>query len=199
MEKIWAVLILILTCRGGDVDLSITLIDDGDTPPLVLAAAQSEAGRVLMAAGARVSWKRCPPSSLLPAHKPCAKGGSNSLWVRILNPQHAASWPLERASCGLAVAGTNAEPGYLAIVDSRCVERMARSIPQAWARALGHVIAHEIGHLLLGRDSHSASGLMSAAWTAEEQALLIRGSLHFTPDDRLRIRAAIESRAAGDR
>ena len=31
-------------------------------------------------------------------------------------------------------------------------------------RALGHVAAHEIGHDVLGRQSHAASGLMAAVW-----------------------------------
>jgi hypothetical protein len=31
-------------------------------------------------------------------------------------------------------------------------------------RGLGHVMAHEVGHLLLGAHSHSRTGLMSADW-----------------------------------
>jgi len=33
------------------------------------------------------------------------------------------------------------------------------------ARALGHVAAHEVGHAVLGRQSHADSGLMAAVWT----------------------------------
>jgi hypothetical protein len=31
-------------------------------------------------------------------------------------------------------------------------------------RGLGHVLAHEVGHLLLGGHSHSRTDLMSADW-----------------------------------
>jgi len=32
------------------------------------------------------------------------------------------------------------------------------------ARALGHIAAHELGHFVLGRNSHARSGLMDAQW-----------------------------------
>ncbi len=46
---------------------------------------------------------------------------------------------------------------------------------------LGHVLAHEIGHLLLRSNSHSVSGIMSARWTGEELRRLSEGAMFFTP------------------
>jgi len=43
---------------------------------------------------------------------------------------------------------------------------------------LGHGIAHEIGHLLLG-PARSPRGLMSAHWTTEELRLASRNQLNF--------------------
>ena len=34
----------------------------------------------------------------------------------------------------------------------------------ASSRALGHIAAHELGHFVLGRNSHARSGLMDALW-----------------------------------
>ncbi|PYY15245.1 MAG: hypothetical protein DMG60_18205 [Acidobacteria bacterium] len=45
---------------------------------------------------------------------------------------------------------------------------------------LGHVIAHEIGHLLLGLNSHSTSGIMRGLWEEEELKAVERGRLLFT-------------------
>jgi hypothetical protein len=45
---------------------------------------------------------------------------------------------------------------------------------------LGNVIAHELGHLLLGSNSHSRAGIMRAHWQSEELNLLSRGNLWFT-------------------
>jgi hypothetical protein len=53
---------------------------------------------------------------------------------------------------------------------------------------LGFVIAHELGHLLLGRDSHSATGLMAPVWQAGEVRMASQGILFFTGDQQERIR-----------
>ena len=47
---------------------------------------------------------------------------------------------------------------------------------------LGHVIAHELGHLLLGSNSHATSGIMRSRWQAAELQSLAHGALFFTPD-----------------
>jgi hypothetical protein len=50
----------------------------------------------------------------------------------------------------------------------------------ALADILGNVMAHELGHLLLGSNSHSGIGIMRAHWQGEELRRLARGSLWFT-------------------
>jgi hypothetical protein len=61
------------------------------------------------------------------------------------------------------------------------------------ARLLGHVIAHEIGHLLLPCDSHSARGLMRAEWDCAQFEDMVKGLLAFAPEQadliRTRVRA----------
>jgi hypothetical protein len=50
------------------------------------------------------------------------------------------------------------------------------------ARLLGTVAAHEIGHLLLGSQSHSAMGVMSAHWGETELRRVSMGGLRFTSE-----------------
>jgi hypothetical protein len=45
---------------------------------------------------------------------------------------------------------------------------------------LGSVIAHELGHLLLGSNSHAGTGIMRAHWQGEDLRRLSRGGLWFT-------------------
>jgi hypothetical protein len=45
---------------------------------------------------------------------------------------------------------------------------------------LGNVIAHELGHLLLGSNSHDSSGIMRARWEREDLSRAARGNLLFT-------------------
>ena len=46
---------------------------------------------------------------------------------------------------------------------------------------LGHAAAHEIGHLLLGSNSHSPFGLMRARWSGQD---LQNACWEFSPDAR---------------
>jgi hypothetical protein len=54
------------------------------------------------------------------------------------------------------------------------------------------VIAHELGHLLLGTASHSPTGLMSAVWQDPELQQAARTNLFFTgrEGERMRFRFA---------
>lgn len=56
---------------------------------------------------------------------------------------------------------------------------------------LGHVIAHEIGHLLLPYDSHSQVGLMRSGWDKLQAANAAMGTLTFTPGESGLIRRSL--------
>jgi hypothetical protein len=47
---------------------------------------------------------------------------------------------------------------------------------------LGSVMAHEIGHLLLGLNSHSGSGVMQPRWERKQVRQAMMGTLLFTPE-----------------
>jgi hypothetical protein len=49
-------------------------------------------------------------------------------------------------------------------------------------QVLGHAIAHEIGHILLGSNSHASRGLMKAKWGPEDIKRAGKGDLLFTPE-----------------
>jgi hypothetical protein len=60
---------------------------------------------------------------------------------------------------------------------------------------LGHLMAHEIGHLLLGAGNHSPTGLMRARWQQQELELIRRRTLAFTSGQAESIRAQTQERA----
>jgi hypothetical protein len=64
----------------------------------------------------------------------------------------------------------------------------------ARAVVLGHLIAHEIGHLLLGPGRHSSTGIMSFPWSQSVLRQIARAHLSFTADETELIR---ERLAAG--
>ena len=62
------------------------------------------------------------------------------------------------------------------------------------ARVLGCVIAHEMGHLLLGDGAHSGDGIMRAPWSFVETYRIRTGAIAFSNEHA----AAIRSRLARD-
>ena len=59
------------------------------------------------------------------------------------------------------------------------------------AKVLGIVMAHEIGHLLLGFGAHSSAGIMSGRWGKFEMDLVAAGLLGFTKEQADVIRRAV--------
>jgi hypothetical protein len=56
---------------------------------------------------------------------------------------------------------------------------------------LGYVMAHEIGHLLLGTNSHSEAGIMRPQWNGRDLANASKGELHFTQAQGQTMRARV--------
>jgi len=51
------------------------------------------------------------------------------------------------------------------------------------AAFLGHILAHEIAHVLQGITRHSEEGVMKAQWTPQDRLQMRKGPLPFTPHD----------------
>jgi hypothetical protein len=84
----------------------------------------------------------------------------------------------------LGLALQNA-PGYgiYCYVFEDKLDELVRDTHVNPARLLGSAMAHEIGHLLKGSNSHAAHGIMSAYWYRDEIEAVRRGALTFTPED----------------
>jgi hypothetical protein len=64
---------------------------------------------------------------------------------------------------------------------------------------LGHLMAHELGHLLLGTGAHSSVGIMHVPWHNKELDMLSRGSMAFTPSQAEQMQVSIRARVAAQR
>ena len=183
---------------GGELaHLTVSITDYANTPPRTLIQAQQVAAELLARGGVKSSWKLCPTSSDAAAarHRACVEEGPLTLSARVLPSRKAARWPIDKNSCGIALTGEEWEFGFLAVIDGGCVMTRSGPRPGAVGRFLGHVIAHELGHLLLGRGSHAAAGLMSSKWSSEEQMLITRGELEFGIEEAARLREAMIARS----
>jgi hypothetical protein len=59
---------------------------------------------------------------------------------------------------------------------------------------LGHTMAHEIGHLLLGSKNHASQGIMRPTWGARDIHLAKTGVLGFTDAQAERMQAQVAAR-----
>ena len=65
------------------------------------------------------------------------------------------------------------------------------------ALLLGHVMAHEMGHLLLPYGAHTAAGLMKGGWDTAQARLATTGGLRFDAEQGSVIRARLRGTVAG--
>ena len=96
--------------------------------------------------------------------------------------------------CGLAVPAPPGGFSKHAIVFRECVAKLGVLEDSTRVAVLGHMFAHEIGHLLLGLGSHSAKGIMKYPWGHREIELADKGWLRFSARQGERIRDGVRRR-----
>jgi hypothetical protein len=113
------------------------------------------------------------------------------LVIRILPRSQNSRYPL-----GFAALPT--EKGQIASQASvffEAAEKLAAGHPTSKAQMLGYILAHEIGHLLLGEGSHSGKGIMRTPWRKREMEAAAKGTLGFTAKQAQRMKADLLARA----
>jgi hypothetical protein len=89
----------------------------------------------------------------------------------------------------LGISRPHAQFGISATIFQERIETLCRKAGRDFALLLGHAIAHEIGHVMLASDAHSAYGIMRAQWGKSEFDLAAMGRLGFSPQQGAEIRA----------
>ena len=120
--------------------------------------ARQSAGVTLAAIGIEPIWRPCPVTGCISKPKP------HEIEVRIVK----ATASSERGSLGFASVDIVERRGTLATVYLDRVDALAIQAGADRGELLGHAIAHEVGHLILGSVEHSPFGLMRATWRVGE-------------------------------
>jgi len=172
--------------------LSIRLYDDAQAPAQMLHAASDQASYLLRAARIRTSWQRPlrePPEdqgtdmTAAAFQQPDARG---YLVVRLMTRTPATILP-----GALGYALPLARKGAHVLIFYDRVETLAHNVNESIYIVLGHAIAHEIGHVLLGSNEHASGGLMQGRWTPATWHLASLGLLSFTPREAERMDAGL--------
>lgn len=153
----------------------ISVYNDAGLKRGTLLHAEENAEEIFHQAGIETEWKNCGEEQLVPSGKPCGEAGyPTRLVLRIeRRPRGLISEPL-----GVAYLSETGEGAYCDVF-LEPMEELERMGAVSLDTVLGHVAAHEIGHLLLGVHSHSVNGLMRAHWSTQSIEDLKRGVLGF--------------------
>jgi hypothetical protein len=151
-----------------------------------LTVALDRAALIFQGAGIRLTWLRCPAGSAHVANFPeCRLDGLSPLVLRIL--PHPASGSASRNALGFAVV-TQGDSVYATVFHDPLLSIAGG---RRWSQAvlLGHAIAHELGHVLLGTSEHSRYGLMAGQWRDTDLDRAALGLLQFSTAEAARMRA----------
>ena len=143
----------------------------------ILVRAQAEVTRIYAAAGVRLVWT--DPSRTLPY-----------LTIMIDSEQHFGT-PRGAADAMGAAPAADEGNGRLAYAFYNHIEASSQHYGTDVAKVLGSVIAHEIGHLLLGRRAHAIAGIMKATWKSPDMILIANSLLGFTNEQTRLIRSTV--------
>ena len=149
----------------------------------LLARAKAEASRAFRRVGIQAKLPDCPgPASEAREYPACHAGTPSTLLVVTIIPRTMAVRGLDSPlELGAALLDNPHPFASYAYVFFERVKRRAEIKNCDPAILLGYAMAHEVGHLLLGKDAHSSQGIMSPAWSKKELDQAQKGELNFTP------------------
>ena len=164
-----------------------------------LARAEIEATRIYGRAGIRTEWLDCPLSPGEATQYPACQlpVSPARLALRVLSREMSERVGLSEAIFGSALFPEDGGFGMVAQVCAPCVEELANGATATPPVILGYVMAHELGHLLLGVGSHAATGLMHAPWYKKELQSIAQGTLLFASWEAARMRRQVVARVGG--
>ncbi|MFB3924326.1 MAG: hypothetical protein ACE145_21610 [Terriglobia bacterium] len=175
--------------------IRVLVYNYSEARPSTLKRAEDEARRILSKTGIKAVWITCPMLNAEAEKNPVCRLRlrATDLVVR-LHPKFRPIHPsFERHTVGF-VPRTLGDPACYASVFYDRIMTLAETREFTPGMILGHALAHEIGHVLLGPDSHSDSGIMCPNWDRSFLEKAVRGQLLFTPIQAESIRADVRAR-----
>src|SRR5579863_5498611 len=193
--KTWVVLAALASLFGGSayarrkqeptIRLTVSVFNDAEVPPSVLHVAQARAEAVLDSAGIALTWLDC---------------GTPGNWVQdigcrdIAFPRHLSIRVARNGRhrtgdvFGESFLDEKGEGNYASVYVEPLAASKALDVVDE-GDLLGYVVVHELGHLLLGLDSHSAEGVMRRKWDFAALQQAARGTLIFSAREAERMRS----------
>lgn len=144
--------------------------------PTTLNASEREAGRILGQTGLRTEWLNCSGNAESTTTQNLCNEPLESTDIVLRLIPESTNNQYQDSVFGFAVVPIVASVYVNYAVNSARRDNAEFAVPMI----LGSVIAHEIGHLLLGLNSHSVTGIMQKRWERNQMRQAMTGNLLFT-------------------
>jgi len=172
--------------------VKIAIRNDARIPESVLAQASQEASRIFRQAGVDTIWTLCHSSNAGTSNPPNCLSPSDPTHLSL----RIVPWSSQIGDSTFGVAFLSEEGvGAYSDVFYPLAEKLHSDCDASLSRVLGHVMAHEIGHLLLGLHSHSALGIMQPHWKGEALRRIGMGTLLFTAEQARSMRERLATKS----
>jgi len=169
--------------------ITIHVYNYAAVPEKTLTRAEHEGGRILRNAGLTALWvdHALSADDLRHPHRSTDSWDGTHFVLRLLTQSREGS--------SINAMGEALSLVEIANVFMNRVTEQAAIGEVSVSRMLGHAIAHEIGHLLLGDNSHFPDGIMGAPWSKQDLWHMSKGDLLFTHQEVTRIHAKVRHRS----
>ena len=191
-----SLLLAALTCPAGATlaqetsafTITIHVYNYAAVPKKTLVRAKDEGGQIFKVAGLATQWLDHPVTAVdgRNPHDSTDSWDGTHFVLRLFTLSRKG---LNKNAMGEALSRRIANVFMDRVTDVGVVGELSAG------RMLGHAIAHEIGHLLLGDNSHSAFGIMVATWSKQDLWRMSKGDLLFTHQEVTRIQAEVKHRS----
>jgi hypothetical protein len=174
----------------GMLKVTVLYFDFVHVPGKVQQMARERVEKIYQKAGVQVDWADCPTIEGTMSMYPNCTGFKDEtrLFLRIL--------PEARSGLKLEAAGETLHGPRIVNVFWDRTRQQSDNYSVLLQEMLAQIIAHEIGHILLGPNSHAPSGIMMARFKAKNLVKVSQGGYGFNPDQAQRIQTEIRRRQA---
>ena len=171
-------------------EITISVHNYADVPPLLLAAAEAQGRRIFEQSGVEAVWLSCSPKLEESEPEGCSRVDATHLVLKVISDKTNAHMRDRGDVLGNALLADDGT-GYYAYAFFDHIEILERELGFS---LLGYVLTHEVGHLLLGSNSHAVSGIMSPHWNGAELRRISQGNLLFLPSESRMLRERLRFR-----
>jgi hypothetical protein len=183
---IWLCAVVCTTPTFAAERMSVSVCTEGHPGARLVAEAESEAAAVFRSVDVEIAWTQCRSA-------PIGEEAARQHWftVRLRTGKPFFTTPmLSLDTLGEAFFADD-QPAYLAEVYYEAAQQFASLRGVDPGVLLGCVMAHELGHLLLG-PGHARHGIMRQAWNSLELDEMRFGRLKFDSAESDQIRKVLE-------